>query len=164
MVYTSKKDRVFSMLQSPITFVSLEVVKMIFLKLFMFVQITIFRLTNGSLMASMRGMPVLLLNTVGRKTDKKRTTPLMYIKDGDDYVITASNNGKDHHPGWFYNLKETPQVTIEIPGRKLPVNASVASKEQSARLWPLLVSKAPFFDKYRKGTSRNIPMVILKVL
>jgi len=135
---------------------------MIFFKLFLLIQITIFRLTNGRLMASMRGMPVLLLNTVGRKTGKKRTTPLMYVKDGDDFIITASNNGRDHHPGWFYNLKECPQVTIEVPDRKLLVNASVATKEESARLWPILISEAPFFDKYRKGTSRNIPMVVLR--
>ena len=140
----------------------MEAAAVIFFKLFMFVQITLFRLTNGSMMASMRGMPVLLLNTVGRKTGKKRTTPLMYIKDGDDYIITASNNGRDHHPGWFYNLKESPQVTIEVPGQKLLVNASVATKEQSARLWPILISKAPFFDKYRKGTLRDIPMVVLR--
>ena len=140
----------------------MEAATVLFFKLFMFVQITLFRLTNGRLMASMRGMPVLLLNTVGRKTGKKRTTPLMYIKDGDDYIITASNNGRDHHPGWFYNLKESPQVTIEVPGQKLLVNASVATKEQSARLWPELISKAPFFDKYRKGTLRDIPMVILR--
>jgi F420H(2)-dependent quinone reductase len=131
-------------------------------KLFMMAQIAVFRLTNGKAMANMRGMPVLLLTTVGRKTKKVRTTPLMYIKDGESYVVTASNNGRDQYPGWFRNLQATPDVRIEVPGQGLMVTASVASAVDHTRLWPQLVAKAPFFEGYRKGTSRPIPIVILK--
>jgi deazaflavin-dependent oxidoreductase (nitroreductase family) len=128
------------------------------------VQIAVFRLTHGRLMASMRGMPVLLLTTIGRKTGKKRITPLMYIKNGDDYVITASNNGRDQHPAWFYNLQADPQVFIDLPGQQIMADSAIASEEEREKLWPILVSQAPFFDNYRKGTSRSIPMVKLKTI
>jgi deazaflavin-dependent oxidoreductase (nitroreductase family) len=131
-------------------------------KIFMRVQIVVFRLTNGRAMSAMRGMPVLLLTTVGRKTGKRRTTPLMYMRDGESYVLTASNNGKDKHPAWFHNLQASPQVQIEVPGSRLDVSASVATQIERDRLWPQLVSKAPFFDEYRKGTTRPIPMVLLR--
>jgi F420H(2)-dependent quinone reductase len=130
-------------------------------KLFTKLQIAVFRRTNGKSMASMRGMPVLLLTTVGRKTRQQRTTPLMYIRDGDAYIITASNNGRDSHPAWFYNLQASPQVTIEVPGKRLQVIASVATTVERERLWPKLVAQAPFFDGYQKGTARPIPMVLL---
>jgi hypothetical protein len=78
-------------------------------KLFMSLQIFIFRRTQGKAMSCMRGMPVLLLNNVGRKTGQPRTTPLMYIRDGDDYVITASNSDRDKHPAWFRNQDPNPK-------------------------------------------------------
>jgi deazaflavin-dependent oxidoreductase (nitroreductase family) len=130
-------------------------------KLFMGLQVSVFRRTQGQRMSSMRGMPILLLNTVGRKTGQVRTTPLMYIRDGDNYVITASNNGRDQHPAWFYNLQASPQVEIEVPGQRLQVSASTATPAEHDRLWNTLVAQAPFFDNYRKGTNRPIPMVIL---
>jgi deazaflavin-dependent oxidoreductase (nitroreductase family) len=111
----------------------------------------------------MRGMPVLLLTTEGRKTHMQHTTPLMYIRDGENYVITASNNGRPRHPSWFYNLQATPHASIEVPGKSLQIIASVATPAERERLWPQLVARAPFFDEYQKGTSRTIPMVILHI-
>jgi deazaflavin-dependent oxidoreductase (nitroreductase family) len=135
---------------------------MLIFKLFMQLQIAIFRLTNGKLMASMRGMPVLLLTTIGRKSRQPRTTPLMYIRDGDNYIITASNNGRDSHPAWLYNLQASPQTIIEVPGKRIQAIALVVTPAERERLWAQLVAQAPFFDGYRKGTTRNIPMVALK--
>lgn len=132
-------------------------------QLFTRLQIAVFRRTGGKRMASMRGMPVLLLTTVGRKTQMPRTTPLMYIRDAEAYVITGSNNGRDHQPAWFYNLQASPQVVIEVPGKRLTATASVATPAERERLWPQLVARAPFFDDYQKNTSRTIPMVILHV-
>jgi deazaflavin-dependent oxidoreductase (nitroreductase family) len=136
---------------------------MVFIKLIMWLQIAVFRLTKGAAMSFMRGMPVLILNTVGRKSGKARTTPVMYLRDGENYVIIASNNGRDQHPGWYYNLVASPDVAIEIPGKVLEVSATIASPENHSRLWPELVAQAPFFDAYRAGTSRSIPMMILKL-
>jgi deazaflavin-dependent oxidoreductase (nitroreductase family) len=126
------------------------------------IQVVVFRSTNGKLMANMRSMPILLLSTVGRKSGRMRTTPLMYLRDGESYVITASNSGSDRHPAWFYNLQASPQVEIEIPGKRLQATASVATPDERDQLWPILVAKAPFYDGYRKKTSRSIPMVFLK--
>ena len=131
-------------------------------KLFTRLQVAVFRRSNGKRMAFMRGMPVLLLTTVGRKTRQQRTTPLMYIRDGDVYVITASNNGRDNHPAWFYNLQADPQVTIEVPGKRLQATASTATPAERERLWPQLVTQAPFFDNYQKGTARPIPMMLVR--
>jgi len=130
-------------------------------KLYMKLQIFIFRRTQGKSMATMRGMPILLLNTVGHKTGQIRTTPLMYIRDGDNYVITASNNGSDKHPYWFQNIQAFPQVEIEVPGKKLKATVSIATTTEHDRLWPKLVAQAPFFDNYQKGTTRSIPMLLL---
>lgn len=130
-------------------------------RLFMRLQVSVFRRTNGQSMSFMRGMPVLLLNTVGRKSRQVRTTPLMYIRDGENYVVTASNNGRDKHPAWYYNLQGSQPVEIEVPGQHLRVTASIADPAQHKRLWAQLVAQAPFFDDYRKGTPRSIPMVVL---
>ena len=105
-------------------------------KLFMQVQIFIFRRTQGKRMSFMRGMPILLLNTVGRKTGKSRTIPLMYFRDGDSYVISASNNGRDKYPSWFHNLKHASRVEIEIPGRHVMTSPSIATEDEQERLWP----------------------------
>lgn len=113
-------------------------------------------------MGRLRGMPVLLLTTVGRKSGKQRVTPVMYIRDGEDFVITASNNGRDKHPGWLLNLRTSPMATVEVEGVTKSVTAHQANPEEKGRLWPQLVKQAPFFEGYQKNTSRDIPMVILE--
>ncbi len=130
-------------------------------RLFLGVQIGVFRVTKGRAMSTLRGMPILLLTTVGRKTGKRRTVPLMYLRDGDSYVITASNFGRDQDPAWFGNLQASPQVQVNVAGQRLEASASVVTPKEHERLWAQLVSKAPFFDGYRKGTTRRIPMVLL---
>ena len=131
-------------------------------KLFMRVQIFIFRRTNGKSMAFMRGMPILLLTTMGRKSGKAHTIPLMYFRDGDYFVITASNNGRLRHPAWFHNLKNAGQVEMEIPGKHLMATPTIATEQEHARLWLQLVARAPFFEGYQKRASRPIPMVLLR--
>ena len=130
--------------------------------LFIKLQIAVFRRTNGNNMATLNGMPILLLNTVGRKSKKQRTTPVMYIRDGENYVITASNSGNEHAPGWFYNLQASPLVTIEVPGNQLQVISSLISPEDKHRFWAQLIDRAPFFESYRKKTTREIPMLLLQ--
>jgi len=133
-----------------------------FLKQFGKFQVLILKLSRGRFFANLRGMPILLLNTTGRLTGKKRVAPVMYIRDGENYVVTASNNGFDDPPNWFLNMQADPQITIEVGGRTVEVTAKVADPQKKAILWPQLVEKAPFFDDYRKNTSREIPMVILQ--
>lgn len=135
---------------------------MIIFKLFMALQIFFYRLTNGKVMGSLNGMPLLLLDTVGRKSGKQRTNPLMFIRDGDNYVITASAGGAEKNPGWFYNLRANPKTTIQVMDRKLPVTAIEASPAERARLWASLVAQAPQFKGYETRTRRIIPMMILE--
>jgi F420H(2)-dependent quinone reductase len=131
-------------------------------KQFMQLQISMYRRSGGKRMGSLRGMPLLLLTSVGRKTGKQHTTPVMYIHDGNNYVITASNGGEDKHPAWFLNLQAHPQTTIEVDGTTKSVMAHEASPEEKSHLWAELVKQAPFFDDYTKKTTRDIPMVILQ--
>ena len=109
----------------------------------------------------MRGMPVLLLTTTGRKTGRKRTVPLMYIRDDSDYIITASNNGADHHPAWWLNLQKTPQATVQIEVAKKSVTAESVSGKDRNRLWDKFVEEASFYGGYQSKTGREIPVVRL---
>ena len=123
----------------------------------------IYRLTGGLLLGSMGpGSPLLLLNTVGRKSGKRRTVPVTYFMDGDRYIITASKGGSDSNPGWYYNLRANPQTTIQVKDKIISVTASEANPEERTRLWARLVSQMPQFKKYETKTKRVIPMMILK--
>jgi F420H(2)-dependent quinone reductase len=136
-------------------------VKWIFRR-FMGLQVYMYRRSGGKRMGRVRGMPVLLLTTVGRKTGKKRVTPVVYIRDGKNYVIIAANNGAKEQPGWFWNLQDRSQTTIEVGGTTVNVRAHQAGMEEKARLWPQLVEQSPFFEGYQKKAKRNIPMIILE--
>src|SRR5205085_3593411 len=96
-----------------------------------------------------------------RKSQQKRTIPLGYFKDGDNFVITASNGGQPRHPGWYFNLKNEPRAMIEVGRDKIDVIAEQADPEQKNRLWSKLVSIAPQYDQYRGKANRDIPMMIL---
>jgi F420H(2)-dependent quinone reductase len=139
------------------------VVKWIFRQFIRF-QVYVYRRSGGKRLGHIRGMPVLLLTTVGRKTGKTRVNPVVYIRDGNNYVIVAANAGADRNPGWFANLRANPQTTIEVDDMTLTVNAHKASKEEKGGLWPRLVEQASFFEDYRKKTTRDIPMIILEPL
>jgi deazaflavin-dependent oxidoreductase (nitroreductase family) len=132
-------------------------------KQFMQFQIFMYRRSGSKTMGYVRGMPLLLLTTVGRKTGKQRVTPVMYLRDGDNYVITASNAGEDKHPSWFLNLQANPQARIEVGNMTGGVMAHPASPEEKGRLWAQLIEQAPFFEGYKKKTTRDIPMVILQL-
>ena len=131
-------------------------------KQFVRFQIFMYRRSGGKRMGHLRGMPLLLLTTIGRKTGKQRVTPVMYICDGENYVVTASNAGREKQPAWFVNLQANPQTTIEVDGMTKNMLAHQANPEEKKRLWTQLVEQAPFFEDYQKKTTRDIPMVILQ--
>ena len=133
-----------------------------FFRQFKRIQVYFYRRSGGKRMGHLRGMPILILTTVGRKTGKERITPVMYTRDGSNYVVTASNNGADEYPAWFLNMKSNPRITIEVDDKRESVIARQASVEEQSRLWPQLVEKAPFFEGYKKRAKREIPMVILE--
>ncbi len=134
----------------------------ILIRMFLAVHVFIYRLTGGKLMGKFGGNPILLLDMVGRKSGQHRTTPLMYLRDGKNYVITASNSGADTHPGWYFNLKANPKTTIQVMGEKMTVNAQEAPTKERDRLFAQLTAAAPQFKAYEQKTKRTIPMMILR--
>lgn len=121
-----------------------------------------YRATGGRLGGRfLRGAPVMLLTTVGRKTGQRHTTPLLYLRDGDRVVTVASKGGMDHHPLWYHNLVANPDVEVQIGAAVAPMRASTADDGEKATLWPKLVTMYPDYANYQERTSRNIPVVIL---
>jgi deazaflavin-dependent oxidoreductase (nitroreductase family) len=109
-----------------------------------------------------RGM--LVLYTTGRKSGEKRSHTLQYMPDGANYVIVASNNGQDRHPGWYHNLLSDPHVRIQVGRRQQAALATVAGPEEYARLWPHLIAQNPMWEEHARRTTRKIPVVILHPL
>lgn len=107
-------------------------------------------------------VPTLLLEHTGRKSGKTFVSPLVYITDGDDVVIVASQGGRDTHPQWYHNLVANPDVHVEIGTDRRAVRAEVASPEERARLWPKLVEAYADFDTYQSWAEREIPVIVLK--
>jgi len=121
----------------------------------------LYRLSKGRLGGSFRGAPVLLITTVGRKTGKKRTTPLLYAKDGNRLALVASNGGRDRDPSWWTNLRHNPQAQVQIKGDRWTAKAEKANSNEEARLWPVLTKMYPAYDRYQRKTKRELPIVIL---
>jgi F420H(2)-dependent quinone reductase len=125
-------------------------------------QVFFYKLSDGRIGGTFRGAPVLLLTTVGRKTGKKRTTPVLYLMDGNSLVLVASNGGRPKNPSWLYNLRKNPEAEIQMNSGLSRVRARQASAEEKARLWPLLAKMYPQYNDYQKKTTREIPVVILE--
>jgi len=132
------------------------------LKPFMAIYVSLYRLTGGRFGGKVQGLPVLLLTTIGRKTGKKRTTPLGYFENDGYYVVTASNAGFNTHPAWFYNLKSHPKVEFQIGNKQLTGMAEPATSALRQQLWDELVKRAPGYGAYEKRTTREIPVVRLR--
>jgi deazaflavin-dependent oxidoreductase (nitroreductase family) len=105
---------------------------------------------------------MLLLDHVGAKTGKLRTTPLAYIQDGDRYVIVASKGGHPKHPAWFHNVLASPDVRIQVRSRRMTARGREANAGERERLWPKVVKAYSGYQGYQDRTSREIPLVILE--
>jgi F420H(2)-dependent quinone reductase len=121
----------------------------------------VYRRTGGRLGKTVKGAPVLLLDHVGRRSGHARTTPLLYLRDGDDLVIAASRGGSDAMPAWWLNLQAHPDTTVQIGTERTDVSAREATPEEKERLWPPLVEMYPDFAVYQRRTARSIPVIIL---
>ena len=121
----------------------------------------VYRLSSGRLGRSQGKFQMLLLTTTGRKTGKTRTHTLLFIRDGERYVVVASNFGAPSHPGWYLNLQDHPRATLQDGRTRLAVSARDAVGEERERLWQQLVRVWPYFASYQRGNPRVIPVVIL---
>jgi deazaflavin-dependent oxidoreductase (nitroreductase family) len=108
------------------------------------------------------GSTVLLLTTTGRTSGKPRTTPLIYARDGDRYVIVASKGGAPEHPGWYLNLSKTPEVELQVRDEVFPARAHTASGDERRELWRKANEVWPHYAEYQEKTDREIPVVVLE--
>jgi F420H(2)-dependent quinone reductase len=124
-------------------------------------NVAVYRRSGGRLWGSLKGAPILLLDHVGRKSGQARTTPLLYMRDGDDLVIAGSRGGSDATPAWWLNLKASPDTTVTVGREHRRIHAHEANPEEKSRLWPELVKMFPDYAEYQRRTNRDIPVVIL---
>jgi deazaflavin-dependent oxidoreductase (nitroreductase family) len=133
----------------------------LFLRVTSGLNTALYRLTGGKVGGRMGKAPILLLTVAGRKSGKRRTTPLLYGRDGDNYVVIASMGGAPKHPAWYHNLNGQ-EAEILVGRDRLRVRARDAESEERERLWTLMVSLYPSYDSYQKKTERRIPVVVLE--
>jgi deazaflavin-dependent oxidoreductase (nitroreductase family) len=121
--------------------------------------------TDGRVGHRMVGVPTLLLRTTGRRTGAQRTNALVYAKDGEEYVVVASNGGEDSSPGWFFNVSAKPEVEIQVGQSKMAGTARVLEPEDLdyERLWRLVnENNHDRYDGYQSKTIRPIPLIVLR--
>lgn len=132
----------------------------VLLKYFARAHIWVYRRTNGRLGARLLWFPAALLTTTGRRSGGPRTTPTLYLRDGDQVILPASFGGRAENPTWYLNLKENPAVQVQIRAERLALSARDATDEERARYWPPLTRMYPPYRGYREATDRIIPLVV----
>ena len=132
---------------------------------FMGVHTFLYRRTGGRLGHTIPGVPgkMLLLDHVGAKSGTKRTSPLLYVRDGEDLVVVASKGGFPKHPAWYHNLMANPDTSVQVKDERIPVHARTAKPEERERLWALAVAGYHGYDDYAaRSKGREIPLVVLE--
>jgi deazaflavin-dependent oxidoreductase (nitroreductase family) len=125
-------------------------------------NIPLYRLSGGRLMGKVNEAPVLLLTTTGRKSGQRRTAPVVYLADGESYVVIGSNAGHSRTPAWSLNLQANPEAEVEVGRSRRPVRARVAAGEERAELWRRHNVQYSGFDEYEARTDRDIALFVLE--
>jgi deazaflavin-dependent oxidoreductase (nitroreductase family) len=120
-----------------------------------------FRANAGVVGGPFEGRPLLLLTTIGAKSGNEHTTPLMFLPDGDRYVVIASKGGAPDDPQWYRNLKVNPDATVELGADRFPVTASIAEGAERDALYAHHAEVYPQFAEYAEQAGRVIPVVTL---
>jgi deazaflavin-dependent oxidoreductase (nitroreductase family) len=136
--------------------------KMFFVRIMSALHRFLYRLTGGAIGGRLMGAQVLLLTTIGRKSGRRRTTPLIYGTDGERLILIASKAGAPEHPLWYTNLKAHPEIEAEVRRDRRTLRARDATAEERPRLWRLMADQYKGYDEYQKKTSREIPVVVLE--
>jgi deazaflavin-dependent oxidoreductase (nitroreductase family) len=118
--------------------------------------------TDGAVGHDWEGTTTLLLTTIGRKTGKRYTTPLIYRKQGDVYTVIASKGGDDAPPQWYVNLQANPEVEVQVRGDRFTARARTATPEEKPGMWRAMAETWPAYDDYQRKTERVIPVVVLE--
>jgi len=120
-----------------------------------------FRRNHGKVGGSFEGAPLLLIHTFGRRTGKHRVNPLMYLKEGERYLVFASKGGADTHPDWFLNLKAHPDIQIEVGDQTIDVHAEEVTGHERDTFYGRQSTLYPRFADYQRKTKRIIPVIAL---
>jgi deazaflavin-dependent oxidoreductase (nitroreductase family) len=120
-----------------------------------------FRANGGKVGGQFAGAPLLLLTTTGAKSGKARTSPIMYLADGDRLLVFASKAGAPTNPDWYHNLVANPVATVEVGAERYDVKASVLTGEDRDRSYARQAELYPGFAEYEAKTTRTIPVVAL---
>ncbi|HET8996805.1 MAG TPA: nitroreductase family deazaflavin-dependent oxidoreductase [Acetobacteraceae bacterium] len=122
----------------------------------------VYRASGGRLLGRFSsGAPVCLLTTMGRRSGQTRTVPLLYLPDGADFIVVASQGGAPQHPGWYLNLQANPRAELQAGRQRFPVIGHVLDAAERARFWPKLVAIYPAYQTYQQRTTREIPLLRL---
>jgi deazaflavin-dependent oxidoreductase (nitroreductase family) len=125
-------------------------------------NVPIYRLTRGRLMGHVGKAPVLLLTTTGRKSGQQRTAPVLFMADGDRYVVIGSNAGNERSPAWALNLVANPEAEVQVRANRRTVRARVADGEEREDLWRRANEQYAGFDDYKHRTARDIRLFVLE--
>lgn len=117
--------------------------------------------SKGKVASRVYGLPALLLTTVGCRTGETRVSPLLYVRDGDDFVVVGTNFGQHRHPGWTANLMARPEAEIEVGPERLAVKAGLADEPTWQRLWPRFVAVYPGYASYLARTGGRTPRMFV---
>jgi deazaflavin-dependent oxidoreductase (nitroreductase family) len=120
----------------------------------------LYRLLGGRLV----GKNVLILTTRGRRSGRARSTPLFYTRDGDDYVVVASNGGEARQPNWWHNLRANPNVGIQVGRRTIACRAERVHGDDVPRLWAKLLAIHGDYETYKRRTTRELTLFRLRPL
>ncbi len=121
-----------------------------------------YRETDGEEGHDWQGAHVLILTTTGRNSGQERSTPLIYGRSGENYLLVASKGGADAPPAWYLNLEAKPEAEIQVKADRLKVRARTASAEEKPEMWATMTSQWPAYDDYQRKTKREIPVVVLE--
>ena len=132
---------------------------------FMGLHTLLYRETGGRIGHAVPGVRgrMLLLDHVGARSGSLRTSPLLYVEDGEDLVVVASKGGFPRHPAWFHNLRAHPDTFVQVGPERRPVHARVADAAERDRLWAAAVRAYPGYEDYAaRSKGREIPLVVLE--
>lgn len=124
-------------------------------------HIKAYRDTGGEVGYLWNGVPTLLLTVTGRRSGQRRTSALIFARDGRDYLVVASMGGAPMHPKWYLNLQSNPAAEIQVRDEHIDVRARTATAGEKPRLWQIVTEVWPNYDAYQARTDREIPVVVL---
>jgi len=124
-------------------------------------HVTRYRETAGEEGHDWQGTKTLLLTTTGRRSGEPRELPLIYGRDGDDYLVVASKGGAPEHPAWYLNLEANPDVEVQVGADRFKARARTATADERPRMWKTMTAEWPAYDEYQTKTDREIPIVVI---